>query len=61
MMPLPSSRKQRRIDRLGELPDSLLIHILSFLNVKEAGRTSVLSKRWEFLWAQLPRLLFWEH
>lgn len=46
------------IDRIGELPDSLLIHILSFLNVKEAAVTCVLSKRWEFLWAELPRLEF---
>ncbi|KAL8489628.1 hypothetical protein ACS0TY_025511 [Phlomoides rotata] len=46
------------IDRFGELPDSLLIHILSFLNVKEAAITSVLSKRWESLWAELPRLEF---
>ncbi|KAL8489627.1 hypothetical protein ACS0TY_025510 [Phlomoides rotata] len=50
--------KEMPIDRFGELPDSLLIHILSFLNVKEAAITSVLSKRWESLWAELPRLEF---
>ncbi|KAL8525947.1 hypothetical protein ACS0TY_015243 [Phlomoides rotata] len=50
--------KEMPIDRFGELPDSLLIHTLSFLTVKEAAITSVLSKRWEFLWAQLPSLEF---
>lgn len=50
--------KEMPIDRFGELPDSLLIHILSFLNLKEAAITCVLSKRWQFLWAELPRLEF---
>lgn len=50
--------KEMRVDRLSHLPDLLLIHILSFLGVKEAGITSVLSKRWKFLWAELPKLEF---
>ncbi|KAL8494043.1 hypothetical protein ACS0TY_025008 [Phlomoides rotata] len=50
--------KEMPIDLLSVLPDSLLVHILSFLSMEEAGRTSVLSKRWEFLWAELPRLEF---
>ncbi|KAI3471576.1 hypothetical protein Pfo_028226 [Paulownia fortunei] len=48
------------IDRLSALPDSLLIRILSFLDMQEAAMTSVLSKRWQFLWTDLPRLEFWE-
>lgn len=51
--------KEMQIDRLSDLPDSLIIHILSFLGVKEAAITSVLSKRWKCLWAELPRLEFW--
>ncbi|KAL8489615.1 hypothetical protein ACS0TY_025505 [Phlomoides rotata] len=61
--PLSSSNKRNKempIDRLSELPDSLLVRILSFLYMKEAVRTSVLSKRWKFLWAELPKLEFWE-
>lgn len=48
------------IDRLSVLPDTLLVRILSFLFMKEAGRTCVLSKRWKYLWVELPRLEFWE-
>ncbi|CAH9079016.1 unnamed protein product [Cuscuta europaea] len=50
--------KDLPIDRLSELPDSLLIHILSFLGVKHAAMTSLLGKKWKFLWAELPTLEF---
>ncbi|KAL3653036.1 hypothetical protein CASFOL_002717 [Castilleja foliolosa] len=52
--------KKMPIDRLSALPDGILIHILSFLGLKESAVTSVLSKRWEFFWAELPRLEFYE-
>ncbi|KAI9072975.1 hypothetical protein K1719_045067 [Acacia pycnantha] len=42
-------------DRISDLPDSLLLHILSFLPAKEAIASSLLSKRWE-LWHSLPTL-----
>ncbi|CAH9073677.1 unnamed protein product [Cuscuta epithymum] len=50
-----------RIDRLSALPDSLLIHILSQLSMDEAASLSVLSRRWQFLWTELPSLDFWGH
>lgn len=43
---------------LGSLPDVVIRHILSFLPTKDAVRTSVLSKRWEFLWTSIPTLDF---
>lgn len=42
-------------DRFSDLPDPLLIHILSMLpNGKEVVQTSELSTRWQFLWKSVP-------
>ncbi|CAH9078964.1 unnamed protein product [Cuscuta europaea] len=46
------------IDRISALPDCLLVHIISLLGMKEAATTSILGKRWQFLWAELPTLQF---
>ncbi|VFQ59570.1 unnamed protein product [Cuscuta campestris] len=50
--------KEMPIDRLSAFPDCLLIHILSFLGLKKAAITSLLGKRWKFLWTELPTLEF---
>ncbi|XP_021755429.1 F-box/LRR-repeat protein At3g26922-like [Chenopodium quinoa] len=46
-------------DRLSELPDELLVHILSFLPTTDAVRT-VLLRRFGNLWTLIPTLTF-EH
>ncbi|CAH9140407.1 unnamed protein product [Cuscuta epithymum] len=46
------------IDRISALPDCLLVHIISLLGVKKAAATSILAKRWQFLWAELRSLEF---
>ncbi|CAN6849986.1 unnamed protein product [Brassica oleracea var. botrytis] len=46
------------MDRLSQLPDDLLIKILSFVPTKCAVATSILSKRWLSLWTLVPGLVF---
>ncbi|XP_057450975.1 F-box/LRR-repeat protein At4g14103-like [Lotus japonicus] len=44
-------------DRLSDLPDGILLHILSFMNAKYAVQTCILSARWKDLWKHLPTLM----
>ncbi|KAL5993058.1 hypothetical protein ACLOJK_013978 [Asimina triloba] len=45
-------------DRISSLPDDILCHILYFLPLKPAARTSILSKRWKTLWTYVRALDF---
>ncbi|KAK9748426.1 hypothetical protein RND81_02G056600 [Saponaria officinalis] len=46
-------------DRISELPDEIIVRILSFIPTKQViTSTTLLSKRWRFLWYSLPSLLF---
>ncbi|XP_015084101.1 putative F-box/LRR-repeat protein At3g28410 [Solanum pennellii] len=45
----------RGVDRLSDLPEPILLHILSMLSdAKQVVRTSLLSTRWRFLWVSVP-------
>ncbi|XP_052483075.1 F-box/LRR-repeat protein At3g59190 [Gossypium raimondii] len=54
--------KARRIDeedladRLSELPDHVILHIMSFLPIKEAVRTCLLSTRWKDLFTSISNI-----
>ena len=44
----------QKVDKISELPEPILHHILSFLRFKEVVRTCVLSKKWERVWLTHP-------
>ncbi|KAK9286963.1 hypothetical protein L1049_015371 [Liquidambar formosana] len=45
-------------DQISAMPDSILLHILSFVPTKEAVKTGTLSRRWLNLWTFVPNLHF---
>ncbi|PON87965.1 F-box domain containing protein [Trema orientale] len=47
-------------DRISDLPDAVVLHILSFLPTIAAVRTSFLSKRWRRMWTLVPVLDFYD-
>ena len=53
-------RKLKYVDRISDLPDSLICHILSFLPTKHAVATAILATRWKQLWTMVPTLDFGE-
>ncbi|KAK2452544.1 F-box/LRR-repeat protein [Trifolium repens] len=52
---------QNEQDMISDLSDCLLLHILSFLNTKQAVQTCILSKRWINLWKFLPTITLSHH
>lgn len=52
------TRKEKTRDRLSELPDCVLLHILSFLRTTTAVQSCILSSRWKHLWKHLSTLTF---
>ncbi|XP_020547129.1 FBD-associated F-box protein At4g13985-like [Sesamum indicum] len=46
------------VDRLSALPDDILHRVFSYLDFLDVVRTSVLSKRWRFVWTSVPFLNF---
>ncbi|XP_074320403.1 F-box/LRR-repeat protein At3g26922-like [Silene latifolia] len=47
-----------QLDKISQLPDDILLKVLSTLDLKNAVKTSVLAKRWKYLWTWLTVLDF---
>lgn len=47
-------------DMISNLPEPVIGHILSFLSTKQAIATSVLSKRWKYIWTLVTKLSFYD-
>ncbi|KAG4983238.1 hypothetical protein JHK87_027987 [Glycine soja] len=56
--PMIQRTTEEERDRLSELPDFVLLHIMNFIDTKDALRTCILSKRWKDLWKHLTTLSF---
>ena len=53
------SEREGNEDRLSDLPDCVLIHLMTFMTTKDSVRTTVLSSRWKDLWKSVPaRILY---
>ncbi|MCH93729.1 F-box/FBD/LRR-repeat protein [Trifolium medium] len=50
--------KDAELDKISCLPGHVIDQILSYLPIKEAMRTSVLSSEWSNKWYTLPNLVF---
>ncbi|RLM75280.1 hypothetical protein C2845_PM15G09020 [Panicum miliaceum] len=57
-METPSASPERAAaaaaDRLGDLPDDVLLDVLSRLTFRQAVRMGVLSRHWRGLWHAVP-------
>ncbi|XP_026451695.1 F-box protein At4g09920-like [Papaver somniferum] len=49
---------EESIDRISNLPDDIIDHILSFLDMKYVVRTSLLSSGWKDTWTSVSTLYF---
>ncbi|XP_059624188.1 F-box protein At4g22280-like [Cornus florida] len=53
------NKRSEEEDRINSLPSSLIGHILSFLPIKDAVKTSVLSTKWKYHWTSITNFYFY--
>ncbi|XP_071708767.1 F-box/FBD/LRR-repeat protein At1g13570-like [Rutidosis leptorrhynchoides] len=44
------------LDRISNLPQNIIPHILTFLPIRDALRTSIFSRHWRYKWTNIPKL-----
>ncbi|XP_076907988.1 F-box/FBD/LRR-repeat protein At1g13570-like [Bidens hawaiensis] len=54
----PTSRQCLSPDIISNIPQNIIESILSRMPLRDAVRTSVLSKKWRYSWRGMPRLTF---
>jgi hypothetical protein len=54
------SNRRDRVDRISDLPGNVIDGILKHLNIRERVRTSILSRKWKYMWTSVryEHLLF---
>lgn len=52
------SKMDAELDKISNLPRHVIDQILSHLPIRDAVRTSVLSRAWRYKWAMIPSLVF---
>ncbi|KAK9047099.1 hypothetical protein V6N11_052957 [Hibiscus sabdariffa] len=52
------SKTDTELDRISNLPGHVIDQILSRLPIRDAVRSSVLSRKWRYKWAKIPCLVF---
>ncbi|XP_071709327.1 F-box/FBD/LRR-repeat protein At1g13570-like [Rutidosis leptorrhynchoides] len=55
---LGRKRRHLSLDRISTLPAHIIDSILCLLPLKDAVRTSILSKEWRYIWTKIPVLHF---
>lgn len=49
------------VDRLSDLPDYIIHHILSLVPTSVVIKTTLLSRRWRYIWASVPAIDMSDH
>ncbi|KAL4586531.1 hypothetical protein LXL04_011167 [Taraxacum kok-saghyz] len=50
--------KHKSLDRISALPQDTIEKILTLMPLKDALRTSILSRKWRYSWTTIPKLVF---
>ncbi|CAL5193408.1 unnamed protein product [Lathyrus oleraceus] len=54
-------KKTNQIDRISDLPSNVIDAILGNLEIRDQVATSILSKKWRYMWTSAPQIFFDEY